>query len=401
MRILLLSDVPPCTNYTAGMVLEQLCSFLPAKSWACYSPVARGVVPDVPSSMADVPMKTSLRPRESWPVLPGILKNAVSVIMEPVTAHTAVRKIAEEAIAFGREFGADRVWCTLEGQTLIRLALPVARALKVPLYTQVWDPPGWWLRANRVDAANTRAILRRFERTLRESACGAVVSSAMAEEYRRVFGVRTIIVMPGLPSDFAKPPMESPSHSEELVLGLAGQVYASREWDALMTALRIVDWRVAGRPVRIVILGRRVSLSAEAPTRIEYLGWRSQSETIDILSQLDALYCPYWFDPAFETEARLSFPSKLASYLAAGRPVFFHGPEYASPARFLKENDAAFFCHSLEPGEIIERLADVVRDPAVYAAVTRNGRRAFDRYLTTASMRDQFYKFLGLDDSLS
>jgi glycosyltransferase involved in cell wall biosynthesis len=319
--------------------------------------------------------------------------------MEPVTACTSVRWVAKDVVAFGREFGADRVWCVLEGQTLIRLALPVARALKVPLYTQVLDPPNWWLRDNRVDGLTTGAVLRRFEKTLRASACCAAVSAPMADEYSQHLGARAVAVMPGLPSALARPPMESPSHSEELTLGLAGQVYASREWDALMSALRSVEWRVCGRPVRIVVLGRRASLSAEAPARIEYLGWRPQSETIDILSRLDALYCPYWFDPAFETEARLSFPSKLASYLAAGRPVLFHGPEYASPARFLKDNEAAFFCHSLEPGEIVERLADVVRDPAAYATVTRNGRRAFDRYLTTASMKAQFYKFLGLDST--
>ena len=60
------------------------------------------------------------------------------------------------------------------------------------------------------------------------------------------------------------------------------------------------------------------------------------------LRTADLLYCPYWFDPGFERPCRLSFPSKLSTYLKTGVPVLFHGPEYASPRIFLEQNDAAY-----------------------------------------------------------
>ena len=399
-RILLLTDMPPCTNYTAGIVLEQLCSFLPAGSVACYSAVDKSVRPDVPPTMLSSPMRTTVRPREHWHVLPGILGDAVSLMMEPMTAVTGVRRIARDAVEMGRDFGADRVWCILEGQTLIRLALHVAKALRVPLHTQVWDPPGWWLRYNQVDPITRRGVLRTFGRAVQQSAACAGASWAMAETYSARYGVRSIPVVPGLAPQLAKEPATAPHDRNEIAIVVAGQIYASREWESLLAALDSVSWRLAGKDVKIIVLGRYVNLRANAPASIHFLGWHTQHETIDLLASADVLYCPYWFDPTFEEEARLSFPSKLTSYLAAGRPVFFHGPEYASPARFLRENQAAFLCHSLEPRQVVGQLAHILTDRDAYASATRHGRAAFDRYLTTASMKASFYEFLGLGGAL-
>ena len=399
MRVLFLTDVPPCSNYTAGIVLEQLCTFLPAGSVACFSAVHKSVHPDISDAMASSQMRLEVRPRDSWHLLPGRLGDLVSLVMEPVTACTHVRRIARKAIAFGRDFGADRVLCMLEGQTLIRLAVPVAQALKVPLYTQVLDPPGWWLRENRVDPINRRVILRLFARALHSSTACAAVSPAMAEEYTRRWGVRTVPVIPGLPGELALRPADRPNGGAEVTLGLAGQLYASREWDALMRALSSSNWLLAGRPVRIILLGRYVSLYSERPASVHYMGWRSQREAIELLSHADVLYCPYWFNPAFEEEARLCFPSKLASYFAAGRPVLFHGPEYAYPSRFIKEHEAGACCHSLEPEEILHDLEGLLGDEDSYAAFARNGRVAFDKFLTTAAMRRDFLGFLDLEGS--
>ncbi len=399
MRVLLLSDIPPCSNYTAGIVLEQLCAFLPAGSVACFGAIHKTIRPGATSVIPPSQMRIEPRPRDGWHVLPGRLGDAVSLVMEPLSACTDVRRLARHAVKFGRSFGADRVWCTLEGQTLIRLAVPVADALDVPLYTQIWDPPGWWLRENRIDPVNRRVILRRFSRALQRSSAIAAISPAMAEEYAQKWDVTAIPVIPGVPAEYALPPADRPGGGAEVTIGLAGQLYASQEWNALMLALDAAGWRLGGKPVRVVLLGRHAGLSSETPRSVHYLGWRSQRETIDALSKADVLYCPYWFDPAFAEEARLCFPSKLSTYFAAGRPVFFHGPEYAYPARFLREHEAGAVCNSLEPTPIIRQLEDVVRDTSTYVTYAQNGRKAFDQLLTTEVMRRSFLRFLGAEDA--
>lgn len=397
MRTLLLTGMPPCTNYTAGIVLQQLCSFLPKGSCVCFAVVGRSMQPEACADPAAASIKTVVRPRERWRRIPGPLGGAASFAMESATALTRVKAIQRGAIRFGKEHEADRVWCILEGQTLIRLGLPVARGLGVPLYTQIWDPPGWWMRHNRVDRITSWTIREAFKRALQESEACAAASWAMANAYSKRYGIRAVPVLPGLPRDLARNPATAPHDRGEVVIAVAGQIYATREWEALLAALDLASWTLASRRVRVIVLGPYLSLRAQAPASVHYLGWHTQPETIGLLSEADLLYCPYWFDEAFEEEARLSFPSKLTSYLASGRPVFFHGPEYSSPAVFLRQQGAAFLCHSLEPSVIRAQLDVILSDVGEYAVVAHRGRVAFDAELTAARMRARFNEFLGED----
>ena len=118
-----------------------------------------------------------------------------------------------------------------------------------------------------------------------------------------------------------------------------------------------------------------------------------------LLSEADLLYCPYWFDPVFETEARLSFASKLTTYFAAGRPVLFHGPDYAAPAAFLKENDAGFICNSNNQPRIIDALNTLAADEELCFRLASNARLAFDKHLTLDTLRSKFAEFLGVDEN--
>jgi hypothetical protein len=398
MRILLLTDIPPCRNFTAGIVLDQLCSFLPEGSLACFAVVDRTLDPQIPASLSWMPVEYHEKPRENWRILPRRLGSLTSLIGETYTSLVHVREIAHRAIKFGRHFGPDRLWCVLQGQTMIRLALPVSRGLGVPLFTELWDPPTWWLRAKEVDRMAAGRVLREFERAVRASASCATASWAMAEQYKCHFGTQTIPFLPSLDLHLAMAPAKEPHPGTEFIIGMAGQLYATDEWDALTTALDSVNWKIRGRDARIRLMGRWANFQARGKLRIEFLGWRSQEETIRLLSEADVLYCPYWFDPAFETEARLSFPSKLTTYMAAGRPVLFHGPSYASPARFLEDHNAGVCCYSLEPTDICMRLDQLASDTDLYAEVTRNGRTAFEKYFTLSELRRSFLEFLQLNE---
>jgi glycosyltransferase involved in cell wall biosynthesis len=172
-------------------------------------------------------------------------------------------------------------------------------------------------------------------------------------------------------------------------------LYSSEEWNCLMQALEGIGWMIDGRHVEVRALGRIFGINAHGERNIRFYGWRSQQETIEILSGCDVLYCPYWFSPKFEEESRLSFPSKLTSYLASGRPVLFHGPTYASPSRFLQEQQAALQCNSLNKKAIIESLQKLVRDSKLYERLTSNGNAAFHAHLTEERTQAQFLKAMG------
>jgi glycosyltransferase involved in cell wall biosynthesis len=398
VKILLLTDMPPCKNITAGLVLDQLCRFLPHGSLACFAVVEPNLHVKLSPDLDWIPIEYYERPRERWVLRPRRLGKLVSLIAENTYSQLQNRKIVSKAVEFGRKFNADAVWCILEGQTMIRLAVPVSKALGIPLLTEVWDPPFWWLRANGVDPITRSLVLREFDNALRKSSVCATASWAMAEQYKNDYGTRSVPVIPSLDASLALPPADCVHPGTDLIIGMAGQIYATEEWNALIKALDSVNWEICGRSVRIRLMGRYANLLADGKMNIEFLGWTTQKETIRLMSESDLLYCPYWFNSQFETVARLSFPSKLTTYLAAGRPVLFHGPEYASPARFLSKYDAGLLCHSLESKVLVNSLTELVANADRYNKLSHNGMHAFEELLTLSSMRKSFAEFLQLDE---
>jgi hypothetical protein len=232
----------------------------------------------------------------------------------------------------------------------------------------------------------------------------------MADLYRRRYSVETVPLVPSI--DQAEVPARTSAvrDSRRVVIGLAGQIYAHDAWAALVSSLDGVGWRIGGRRVALRLLGlsdwgRELALRAVAPTsllpeHVEFSEWRPQTEALALLGDCDILYCPYWFGAEFEEEARLSFPSKLTTYLAAGRPVLFHGPAYSSPAVFLERERAGICCTSLEPAAVLGALTRIATDAELRATVTTNGRLAWQEQLSVRAQRAEFARFLGVEDDL-
>jgi glycosyltransferase involved in cell wall biosynthesis len=397
MKILLLTDIPPCKEYTGGIVLDQLCRFVPRDSIVCYcihnSKIKAKLSPDL-----SFPVEYCHKPRENWGGF-GPAGKFFSPVFEKYHELIGIRILSRKVTRFGKSHGVDRLWCVLQGQTMIRLATQVAGDLQVPLITQVWDPPYWWLRANKVDPSTSSRVIGTFAETVRKSKMCATASVPMAEEYRKEYGANTIAFLPSLRPEDALTPSDTPHRDNALVIGIAGQVYALEEWDALIRALNENSWELKGRQVRIRHVGDPrpiiTYLTDENLTyRIEFCGWHTQQETIRLLSETDIVYCPYWFDPRFENEARLSFPSKLTTYYASGRPVLFHGPPYASPAKFIESTHSGICCYSLDHEEIIKSLLYISENPEITKDLTQKGREAFQKYLTFDNLKQNFMEFI-------
>jgi hypothetical protein len=307
-----------------------------------------------------------------------------------------VPPLIDRAIRFGKRHRVEAAWAVLEGQTMVRMALAVARGLSVPLYSFVFDPLTWWLSAHGVDPENSNLVLRQFEDTLRHSEACAVASQPMAEEYQRKYGVPCIPVISSHDRALGATPPLACRTSSELVIGMAGQFYANQEWAQLVSALGVAGWRVDERVARLKVLGHYVPDAPIPPGHLEFLGWKSQPEAIRILStEADVLYCPYPFDFTMKEVAQFSLPSKLPLYFAAGRPVVFHGPAYSAPARYLAKRNAGVICADRDGNEVVRVLSRMAADHRFYARMARNSQTAFRTDFTTETMKSNFFAFLG------
>jgi hypothetical protein len=396
MKVLLLTDIPPTKEFTAGLVLDQLCRFMPLDSLCCFAIVNPELNLQMPGDLSSIPILFRPKPNENWAWLGTGHAAAIAVwLCEQWTKRFPVNSLLREAIEFGRQERVDRIWAVLQGQTIIRLAGLVAEHLQVPLYTQVWDPFSWWASANNLDHRTTREVSATFDVDIRRSAGCATASPTMAELFRRKYGVKTVALMASHPRSVARLPSASIGSEQALLIGMAGQFYAANEWRALIHALNCAGWQIAGRTVRITVVGPQEPPTPATP-HLEYLGWKTQAHAIEILSRCDILYCPYPFDFQRKEVAELSFPSKLALYFATGRPTVFHGPDYSSPHHYLQQTGAALCCSRIEASAIYNELERLVTDRKLYKAIARSAHDAFLSDFNLEKMARTFADFIGL-----
>lgn len=402
MKLLLLTDIPPCHNFTAGLVLDRLISFLPKDQIAICAVVNPALNPEIPMELAEIPTLVLKKPRESAVrVLPRKLGIFSAFPFELVQALRVKRELLPQIIEFAKVQKIDAIWVVLQGQTMVRLARQISKALNVPLLTQVWDPFGWWLKANLIDGFTTRRLLKEFDRVIKASDSCATASWAMSENYTNKYRIINAPVIAGLPRDLALKPATKAHDGDEFIIAMAGQFYAQTEWECLQHALNSCNWKVAGKSIRVRVMGGAFKVFTQSPSNFEYLGWQSQEETIRLLSESDLLYLPYWFSEEYHEESSNSFPSKIVTYFAAGRPVFCHAPPYASPAKYIKANDAGFLCESLDISVIISQLERVVQDTEAYGRFAANGHSCFMKDFTLERMKDTFFAFLGSHNKAS
>lgn len=401
MKVLLLTDIPPSTNYTAGLVLAQACKVMPHGSIACFSivnPELQSITLD--PDLAWLPMEFAPKPPERGLPLGGRLRESLSYVREEVSCRFFVPHLVSLAADFARRQNVDAIWAVLQGQTMVRVAAQLSSQLGLPLHTQVWDPLSWWLDAHFVDRWHKKRSLAEFDEVMKRSKSCATASWAMSQDYETRYGVRCVPLIACHAREEALRPKAKLRRDDEVVLGMAGQFYAEDEWQQLVQALNSVNWMIEGRQVRIKALGHYVPSTRMPEGRCQFLGWKPQAEAIRILSEeTDILYCPYPSKPSLSEVARLSFPSKLVTYFAAGRPVLFHGPDFASPARFLAERRAGLVAVGVGPPAAYNALYKLVTEPDLYAEIANNVQDLFATEFTLEKMKSRLLEFLGATEA--
>lgn len=396
MRILLLTDIPPTHQLTAGLVLDKLVRFLPRGSVACFAVVNPSIEVALTDDLAGMPIHYVDKPKEDgfqrlarWPWI----KRSVEWFRGLHDRNVAIPRLVAKAARFGRKHDVDAVWVTLQGQTMAHMAAPLARKLGVPLFTLVWDPISWWLKAHHVEGVSANAARKAFDEAVLGSRAVATASWAMTEEYSRRYRVFSTPVIASHDKSIARAP-NTTMRENHLIIGMAGQFYARQEWDQVIIALNACKWRIAEREVFIRVAGHYVPPTDAPEGRVSALGWLSATELVGQMADCDVLYCPYPYAPEMDEVSRLSFPSKLVTYLAAARPVLFHGPESASPGRYIVANEVGVVTLGVQASAIYNSIDRLARDPDLYRRCAENAAVAFQRDFTLERMRETFFDFL-------
>ncbi|WP_027187160.1 hypothetical protein [Desulfovibrio cuneatus] len=406
MKIMILSQTPPSLQCTAGITLDGICQQL-KPHLVCNAVLLNPRQAYLKNNTSiDIPYLFLPKPIESGiPIPPQLssldkplrpLRDTASWLLYRYQMR-AFPKLIKKITAFASQHNIDSIVANLDTPGPILTALAVAKNLQLPLYTMVFDPPEWHMTAYNMAPATIRYVKKVFDETVASSTCCAVIAQPMADEYKKLYGVATQVIQHSLPESMGQPCQSTLSDKEHLYIGMAGQLYAREAWESLLAMLGANNWTIAGRKVIIRYMGRGPLSPSNEPQHIEWLGWRDQRDAVRLLAECDVLYCPYPFKPEEKDVARLSFPSKITLYLAAARPILFHGPAYSSPVEFFIRTQSGFSVTEVAGEGLQKSLERLINEPDLYASMCQNAYTVFRNEFTSSAMRKNILRFLALD----
>jgi len=400
-RILVVSAVAPVPEGVGGVYLRDLCLLYPADR------LAFAILPGIGSGAWPEPLDTA--PRTTLDLVPerGFnrwgrrVQRSTRAVFDRYVDRRHLPRLVERVAAFAERVRPDLLWVPLAGPTMINVAAALRRRVGTPMLTTVWDAPDYFLPHYwEIEGAALQRAMRRFGDAVRASVRCAVASPEMGAAYEERYGTPCVPMIHGLPESQWLAPTGMRSRDEPFVIGYAGSLYARREWDALMAALGTIGWRVGDRDVIVRVLAAGLDVRATGPARIEFLGWHSTTDAVAILHGCDVCYVPYWFDEACRPGVELSFPNKVSLYLAAGRPILFHGPRHSTPARFLARRPVGIPCHSLASDEIVAALTTAASDASFHATAEAAIPQALREELGMHVFRRRFAEFVGVEETV-
>ena len=219
-------------------------------------------------------------------------------------------------------------------------AAVAARLAGVPLILVVHDD---WIDMMRSHRWVPRAAARWcYRRVLRSAAQIYAVSAGMQQALRQEYGVGSQVQWPATDAQPASGDPDCDSGGLRIVFAGAVTDPTIPSIDLLVKALQspalsAIQWSL--------------DLYGVLPDGLRQLGWEDerihgkpwvpQQQLPAVLRQADVLYLPYSFGPGQLRFVQTSFPSKLADYLAAGKPVLICAPSESGIVAYAREGGFA------------------------------------------------------------
>ena len=105
------------------------------------------------------------------------------------------------------------------------------------------------------------------------------------------------------------------------------------------------------------------------------LGFMPPEKAAEVLAGADALLVAMSFEREHELFMRTSFTTKFLDYSAFAKPVILWGPDYCTPSRLAKREDAAMIVDRESPVGVIVAAKKLMNEPAQVERLSAASRR--------------------------
>ena len=115
--------------------------------------------------------------------------------------------------------------------------------------------------------------------------------------------------------------------------------------------------------------------SRSAQERGGRLGFMPPEKAAEVLAGADAHLVVMSFEKEHELFMRTSFTTKFLDYSAFAKPVILWGPDYCTPSRLAKREDAALVVETESPEGVIAAAKKLIDEPAEVERLSAASRR--------------------------
>jgi glycosyltransferase involved in cell wall biosynthesis len=395
-KLLVLGLSLPGGRDGGGVVRDAILKRYPKDRYVCF-----GMQPhdswngdgEIPESIQNVPCLIGS-------LVPHLRIRGARILM-PILRFIGYRLIAKwrvpKIVAFGKRHSVELVWAELYGDTVI-IAQQVAHKLGVPFVGTVWDDPEGWIRDFRYDKLSKRLVREKFHEALVRARYLSTAGEAMQRAYEKEYGVHSVILRYG----FNTPILSSKDQTGDgdIIIGFVGSVYGGDAWKAFFSAVAQLNKSGRFPQIRIRTFGGPKFPYQHDGVEIENRGWQPEELMLQQIAETDFCYLPYWFNPQKRRHVELSFPNKFETYLAAGRPVFYHGPEYAGIVDAIKKYGVGLCVHSLDAKEIGSALGKIIKDISLRELFSQSAISAFHSEFNGKVMMKNFAELIDIDPDI-
>ncbi|HEY9871265.1 MAG TPA: hypothetical protein V6D08_19045, partial [Candidatus Obscuribacterales bacterium] len=297
-RTLLLTPARPGEGNVAEKFLQDICLAFPRDRLVCFAAKGAGYDDGIRSPELDwLPLHTDELPNEWAGKQPGARLRAgvVQSLRRLMEIHRQCKLLAHKVIQLSKQSDIEQILAPIAGPATIYLARHVLNNLDVRFVPIIWDPIDYVADNRGYHRIAVSLIQREFAHLMKSAVRCGVASPGMKAEMEQIYGIHCEVI---INSVVPLPPVERPM-SDDYRIVFAGSLYARQEFQLFMSALNALDWKVAGRPLTLTLLGHCVDVPLTACGKkadIRYLGFWPGQQAQEHLRHYDLGYLPYWLD---------------------------------------------------------------------------------------------------------
>jgi glycosyltransferase involved in cell wall biosynthesis len=298
-------------------------------------------------------------------------------------------------------FQPDLVYSQLSDLPVMTLVAEILDDSGLPLALHIMDDwPSTMYRHGLLAWAVRARAEHAFKSLLDRSKARMAIGDAMAEEYLHRYAMTFVPVQNSV--DVARQDALASLHRDEyqqphdspVSIVYAGRVSWTNAGSLLEVAEAVAETAAGGTPIRL----RLYTPSTDHPV----VARMSRLEGVEVdpavpydhvpglLASADILLMALDFDEASVRFARLSMPTKIPEYLAAGRPVLTYAPRGCAAAEYARSGGWSLLVDVPDPALVREALTSLADDRTLRDAMGARGRRLAIEKHDAAAVRARF-----------